>query len=1148
MASQPPPGSGGLQRATFGSQEWQEMLRQQFGDNPMDMEESPLFRLTSDGALLDELLKTLSGGEALELAAPLFSDKTLTALMGAQMQQYAAEAAVELEGQERPATNALDAALQLLQPGAASGTGTGSGAGQQQRFSTLQEAAEAIGIVQRSKAVAGAGGGGSGLQRTGGPAAGVGSTGSGGSAMLAAMLAQAQAHMAAQQQGGQQQQQQGRAGVSGAPGGRHQPQQQLAQQQQQYQAQAQQQQRQQQQQQQPPLAEQEPQLRTLDGQVVAKDGTVQLEPLPLGHQLRLQVPGANGEVQLIPVLDSRVIALPGQQHYAAAQQSQGQPPALHAQQQAQQQQQQPSAGAPSGAYIGAAGAAATPAVSMGVSSMQELFLAQSYQRAAAAAQQAQQAQQQATMSRTAQQAMGQPLPEDTSFGFSFQQAHPSGQVERMRQESIPLPGWLQAQQAQQQQQAANLASAQAAAAGSAGVAAAAAAVAAATALTVSAGMPRISSQPSLATLPLASAAPGMVRSASQASLPALTGSGPGAAVASAPSLSLPPVDPSPAGAPQGMAMASAPGQSPVSQPAVPASGVLDIAATQQLVAAAAAQQHALQQTFLGVAGSQQQQQQAGYQQLQQGPFRSGELASAQAVSIPGSQQQQQQQTGPSYAPGGLARSFPEAAPLRSGLEYAGGSLPPSPRGDVLSSSGGAGAAFGPSGSGGRGFSMGGASLEPPAPDTARSGASSAFLPAGFGGFRPAGAAAPAAEGMVTQGAAMPRRPLHKRERSIRSANPEALGLTPAAKALRNVEGGGGSGAGSGSGGAGGTQGLEDMLEEADLSSLLPDSSRATSAHSPLPTLSGGGQDQLYAARLGQGQHSMHSGHSGGAGSASAGATPTYAGFSQRPGSAALHSALFGHDGAGPTAASAALLLASPPLGSTPPLSRMGAAGLHRLHQQQQLQQQGLAAHMSVAGAGSGAGASRRGKGRGRGGAAAVAVHGHRSGSASGAAGGPWSTALQETAVAAASGPQLSAAEEEEINAIIAKALAKPPGKRRGRPPGRRSGALPPEYEAELEEATILRELLLEPENRALPIEQLKALMRREKNKKMAAISRTKNVMHVCQLEDKVRKLSEEREWLAQQLVHGPSPDLPPHRVMLHGAADTPRPLLRHLSF
>jgi hypothetical protein len=28
-------------------------------DGPLDMEESPLFRLTSDGALLDELLKTL---------------------------------------------------------------------------------------------------------------------------------------------------------------------------------------------------------------------------------------------------------------------------------------------------------------------------------------------------------------------------------------------------------------------------------------------------------------------------------------------------------------------------------------------------------------------------------------------------------------------------------------------------------------------------------------------------------------------------------------------------------------------------------------------------------------------------------------------------------------------------------------------------------------------------------------------------------------------------------------------------------------------------------------------------------------------------------------------------------------------------------
>lgn len=46
--------------------------------------------------------------------------------------------------------------------------------------------------------------------------------------------------------------------------------------------------------------------------------------------------------------------------------------------------------------------------------------------------------------------------------------------------------------------------------------------------------------------------------------------------------------------------------------------------------------------------------------------------------------------------------------------------------------------------------------------------------------------------------------------------------------------------------------------------------------------------------------------------------------------------------------------------------------------------------------------------------------------------------------------------------------------------------------------------LQDPEVRALPVEEIKKLMRREKNKKMAAFSRTKNMLHVSQLEDTVR--------------------------------------------
>lgn len=47
----------------------------------------------------------------------------------------------------------------------------------------------------------------------------------------------------------------------------------------------------------------------------------------------------------------------------------------------------------------------------------------------------------------------------------------------------------------------------------------------------------------------------------------------------------------------------------------------------------------------------------------------------------------------------------------------------------------------------------------------------------------------------------------------------------------------------------------------------------------------------------------------------------------------------------------------------------------------------------------------------------------------------------------------------------------------------------------------------DPDNRALPIEDIKRLMRREKNKKMAAFSRTKNVLHVSQLEEEVGRLA-----------------------------------------
>lgn len=56
----------------------------------------------------------------------------------------------------------------------------------------------------------------------------------------------------------------------------------------------------------------------------------------------------------------------------------------------------------------------------------------------------------------------------------------------------------------------------------------------------------------------------------------------------------------------------------------------------------------------------------------------------------------------------------------------------------------------------------------------------------------------------------------------------------------------------------------------------------------------------------------------------------------------------------------------------------------------------------------------------------------------------------------------------------------------------------------------------DPDNRALPIEDIKRLMRREKNKKMAAFSRTKNVLHVSQLEEEVGRLA---FWKSKKIWH-----------------------------
>lgn len=152
---------------------------------------------------------------------------------------------------------------------------------------------------------------------------------------------------------------------------------------------------------------------------------------------------------------------------------------------------------------------------------------------------------------------------------------------------------------------------------------------------------------------------------------------------------------------------------------------------------------------------------------------------------------------------------------------------------------------------------------------------------------------------------------------------------------------------------------------------------------------------------------------------------------------------------------------------------------------------------------------------------------------------------------------------DALAAIIDATLAPKPGKRRGRPPGRARTAIIPTEEAsaalEPTDAEILERLLQEdPSRRAFPPEELKKLVRREKNRITAAISRQRTQVYTAHLESQVKRLEAEQAALAGWLQAPPQGA--PHRVLLSGPLVTsdgaaeqgaaglmPPPPVRHLS-
>lgn len=144
--------------------------------------------------------------------------------------------------------------------------------------------------------------------------------------------------------------------------------------------------------------------------------------------------------------------------------------------------------------------------------------------------------------------------------------------------------------------------------------------------------------------------------------------------------------------------------------------------------------------------------------------------------------------------------------------------------------------------------------------------------------------------------------------------------------------------------------------------------------------------------------------------------------------------------------------------------------------------------------------------------------------------------------------------DEEMSRIIDATLSTPAGgKRRGRPPGRsKSNNSIPGF-MEPSDAEILANLLLDnPKLRTSSTDELKKLVRKEKNRISAAFSRYKMTYETKLLESKVKKLEAEKINLSEWLQS--TPEVQPHRILLADGQTVPlqrdtgsKPPVRHLS-
>ena len=145
--------------------------------------------------------------------------------------------------------------------------------------------------------------------------------------------------------------------------------------------------------------------------------------------------------------------------------------------------------------------------------------------------------------------------------------------------------------------------------------------------------------------------------------------------------------------------------------------------------------------------------------------------------------------------------------------------------------------------------------------------------------------------------------------------------------------------------------------------------------------------------------------------------------------------------------------------------------------------------------------------------------------------------------------------DDELARIIERTLATPPGvKRRGRPPGRSKNTEGIPGFVEPTDAEILANLLIANTNlRTSSSDELKKLIRKEKNRISAAISRYRMTHETKMLEGQVKQLEEEKTSLSQWLSS--TPEVQPHRILLAQGREVPlvaadevkRPPVRHLS-